>query len=87
MREEVPDPNELDPVSQMELDSIIRQHQMFTQGQNGGSRAVVQYKNLSYLNFNAADLSHADFTGSALLEADLSGGNYAGTSFFACDMR
>ena len=83
MREQVPDPNELDAVTQMELDDIIKRHMMFTQGQNGGSRAVVQYKNLSYLNFNSSNLSQADFTGSVFLEANLSECDFASTTFFA----
>ncbi len=60
---------------------------MFLRGQNGGARAVVQYKNLSNLDFKEQDVSQADFTGSAFLESNLSYANFSGTTFFACDMR
>ena len=46
----VPDPSELSPLSQEELDDIVKRHMMFLKGQNGGARAVLQYRNLSNLD-------------------------------------
>ena len=83
----VPDPSELSPLSQEELDDIVKRHMMFLKGQNGGARAVLQYRNLSNLDFNGNDLSQGEFTGSLFIESDLSGGTFKSASFFACDMR
>jgi len=83
----VPDPGELLPLHQDALDEIIKKHDMFLRGQQGGARAVITYRNLSYLNFKAKDLSNADFTGSLFIEADLSHGKFCNTTFFACDLR
>ncbi len=83
----VPDPSELPPLRQDQLDEAIKKHEMFLSGRSGGARANLQYRNLSNLDFNSCDLSQADLTGSLLIEADLSSGTFKSTSFFACDMR
>lgn len=87
MSESIPDPSDLSPLSQSDLDHIIEKHAMYMKGRHGGARAVVTYSNLSYLDFKKSDLSFADFTGSLFLEADLSNSNFTGTSFFAGDLR
>lgn len=83
----VPEPEALIILAQQDFNVIIDKHLMFIRGQRGGARAVLQYRNLSYLNFHNANLSQADFTGSLLLGADLSFGIYQGACFFACDLR
>jgi uncharacterized protein YjbI with pentapeptide repeats len=87
MKEHIPDPSELPPLSQHALDDVIEMHGMYLRGQKGGARCVLHYRNLSHLDFKERDLSHADFTGSVLLETKLAGGNFQSANFFACDMR
>lgn len=87
MKEDIPDPAELPPMAQVELDDIMRLHTMYLRGQRGGARAVIKYKNLSHLHFKSHDLSQADFTGSIFVESDLSYGTFSGCCFFACDLR
>jgi len=87
MRDHIPEHNELPPMSQQELDEVIRKHNMFTSGQIGGARAVVQYRDLSQLDFKEADLSQADFTGCLLSGADFTRANLQSITFFSCDMR
>ena len=87
MSSAVPDHNELPAVSQRMLDEAIEKHAKYLRGQGGGARAVLQYRNLSGLDFKQADLSQADFTGSFFIEADLSKGTFKSACFFACDMR
>ncbi len=77
----------LEIVSQRELDEVIKKHATFLKGIRGGARAVLKFKDMTGLNFRGADLSQADFTGSVLVDAILSGGTFKGVSFFACDMR
>ena len=74
-------------LSQDDLNQIIQQHQLYTQGKNGGTRAIIKFKNLSGLSLAGQDLSHADFTGSCFIGTDLSNGNFTSATFFACDMR
>jgi len=74
-------------LSQGELNEIIKLHEIYTAGKNGGARAIVKFKNLSGLNLSGKDLSNADFTGSCFIGTNLSGGNFTSATFFACDMR
>ena len=77
----------LQKLTQSELDEIIRKHMRFISGIRGGARAVVKFKDLSGLHFRKGDLSQADFTGSILINANMSNATFKGVSFFACDMR
>ena len=54
-------------LSQSELDEIVKLHQIYISGKNGGARAIIKFKNLSGLNMSGIDLSHADFTGSCFI--------------------
>lgn len=81
------DPSEMAPMSQEELDETIKKHGRYMRGELGGARAVLQYRNLSGLNFSRKDLSQADFTGSLFREANMVEANFKSTSFFACDLR
>ena len=72
----VPDPSELPPMEQSKLDGILKKHKMYLEGRTGGARCVLQYHNLSNLDFAEHDLSQADFTGSLFIEANLSKGTY-----------
>lgn len=87
MLKEVPDPSELPLLSQGRLNDIIDKHARFLQGESGGARAVLQYYNLSGLNFRSQNLAQADFTGSSLSGCDLSNGVFTSANFFACDLR
>lgn len=84
---DIPDPSSLPPITQEQLNAILEKHKIFNSGKIGGARAVLQYKNLSGLNFHRCDLSGADLTASTLIGADLSYSNLKGSCFFACDLR
>ncbi|MFN3826622.1 MAG: pentapeptide repeat-containing protein [Micavibrio sp.] len=77
----------LEKITQRELDDIIHKHATFLKGIRGGARAVLKFKDLSHLDFHGGNLSQADFTGSLLNSANLAHGVFKGVSFFACDMR
>lgn len=83
----IPDADSLPEITQDRLNFMLEKHAMFLRGQIGGQRAILQYKNLSGLNFHNHDLSQADFTGSKLTYADLSLGKYISSIFFGCDLR
>ncbi len=86
INKDLPSPKNLPVVTQAELNEALDRHAMFLRGQTGGQRVILQYKDLSHLDFYDRDLSHADFTGSMLAHTDLSLGIYKCACFFACDM-
>ena len=62
--ENIPPPGSLPVISQEELNVALEKHLMFLRGQIGGQRLIMQYKDLSNLNFHNRDISQSDFTGS-----------------------
>lgn len=74
-------------IDQNELDLIIKKHVAFKKGRANGARAVLQHYDLSGLAFGRCDLSNADFTGSIMVESDLSHCCLDYTIFYACDLR
>lgn len=87
MLKEVPDPSELPFLSQGRLNDMIDKHARYLKGESGGARAILQYYNLSGLNFRRQNLAQADFTASSLAGCDLSDGIFTSANFFACDLR
>lgn len=83
----IPEPNELLPMDQAELDEIAEQHQVYLNGSRGGARANFKFRDLSGLSLKGYNLSQADFTASRLVGADLSHGIFEAACFFACDLR
>ena len=53
----------------------------------GGKRLVLQFMNLSGLNFSKRNISDAIFTGSALIHCDFSKAKMDRVNLFGCDMR
>ena len=87
MKDEIPDPMELLPVTQRELDEALARHVMYLHGEKSGARCVLQYRNLSRLNFRGGDCTQADFTASMIIDSDLSDAKFVSANFFGCDMR
>lgn len=75
------------PMQQAELDELIIKHKRYLDGQNGGARAVLKFKNLSGLDMSNKNLSHSDFTGSCFIGANMSDTDFTSATFFACDLR
>ena len=61
-----------------ELHEIIRKHNLWLQGEDGGERAILRGANLSGADLRVADLSRANLSRAILREADLSGANLSG---------
>jgi len=80
-------PNSLTPLSQIELDSIIKKHINFVECKNGGARATIKFKSLVGLSFRKKDLTGADFTGCDMRNCDLSDCNFHNGVFYACNMQ
>ena len=74
-------------IDQVELDSVIRKHAMFRAGRVGGARAVLAYHDLSYMEFDNQDLSHADFTGAVLYQAKLNDAKMDYAVLYGADLR
>ena len=60
-----------------ELHEIIRKHNLWLQGEDGGERAILRW----------ADLRGADLRGAILSEADLSGADLRGADLRGADLR
>src|SRR3954467_6663851 len=74
-------------LDQVQLDNVIRRHEMFRNARMGGSRATLSFFDLSGLNLAGRDLAHADFVGSSLRGANLAGARLDCAAMFACDLR
>ena len=72
----------LRPLTQDELDKIIKNHAMYSEGSVGGSRAVLTHHDLSKLNFRGANLSGADFSHSRFSQSDMEGADFSNAVFF-----
>ena len=72
---------------QGELDQILDQHEAFLERRSGGARALLKFRDLSFLDFSGrnltdCDLSGADLHGGVMRETDLTHAN-----LFAADLR
>jgi uncharacterized protein YjbI with pentapeptide repeats len=74
-------------LTQDELDKMFKAHGDFLIGLNGGKRLLLQFMNLSGLNFSGQNLTKAVFTGSALIQANMSMAVLDKANFFGCDLR
>ena len=77
----------LKPITQAELDEVLRKHAMFRAARMGGIRAALNYRDMRGLNFRGADLAHADFTGASLYQADMRDTKLDYVVMFGTDMR
>ena len=59
----------------MNLEEILKKHEMWLKGEEGGERANLMGADLSYAELRWVDLSHADLQGADLSCADLSDAN------------
>ena len=57
------------PISQTELDEVIRRHALFQAGRHGGQRAMLSYRDLSGLDLSGKNLSDGDLTAVTLTGA------------------
>lgn len=80
------DAKQLPKITQVELNDIVRKHQMFLTARKGGARALLRDKDLSGLSFVGQNLSQSDFTGCLLVGADLTNTNLESATLFGCDL-
>ena len=78
---------ELSPLSQEELDRIIKSHRMYSEGSVGGARAVLTDRDLSNLDFHSADMNGADFSRSKFKHSNMSAADFTNAIFSGCDLR
>ena len=76
----------LKPMTQAELNEIIRRHQNFLTAKPGGARAVVRDRDLTGLSFIGQNLSQSDFTGCIMAYSDLTGANFESSTLFGIDL-
>lgn len=74
-------------ITQAELDAVAKKHSMFRLARVGGARAMLTRHDLSGLNLEGKDFSHADFTGSSLQYARACGTVFDYSTFFGADLR
>lgn len=83
----VPENAALIKITQPELEAVAKKHNMFRLARIGGARAVLSRHDLSGLNMESMDLSHADFTGSSLQYARACGTIFNYSTFYSADLR
>lgn len=76
---------QLQPLTQAELNEIIRKHQMFLSAKPGGARALLRDRDLTGLSFMGQNLSQSDFTGCIMAGCDLTNANFESSTLFGCD--
>lgn len=76
----------LKPVSQAELNDVIRKHQNFLGAKAGGARAVLRDRDMTGLSFIGQNLSQSDFSGCIMAYADLTGANFESSTLFGVDL-
>ncbi len=74
-------------VSLEQLKAILRDHKNFLDSGTGGTRAVIQFSDLSGVVLTACDLSKADLTGAKLIKAKLDSARLCHANLFCADMR
>ena len=70
-----------------ELHEIIRKHNLWLQGEDGGERAILRGAILSRAILREADLSRADLSGAILRWADLRVADLSGAILRVADLR
>jgi len=86
MNTEYVDTFKIHPVTQAELNEVIRKHVMFLTARSGGARAVLRDRDLSGLSFVGQNLAQSDFTGCIMALADCSHANFESATLFGCDL-
>src|SRR6185312_2067346 len=74
------------PMSQAELDEVVRRHDMYLSARLGGQRALLAYRDLSGLDLAGKRLSDADLTAAFLPAARMAGANLANANLFGCEL-
>lgn len=78
----------MEKITQEELDKIIEKHELWLKGEDGGEKADLSNKNLSFMDLNEVNLSGADLCGANFCNADvcdanLYGANLSNTNLFS----
>ena len=71
----------------MNLKEILKKHEMWLNGEEGGERANLKNANLSGVNLSGVDLSEADLNGVNLSNADLRYTNLRGANLSGADLN
>ena len=77
----------LHPITQSELDEVVRLHGLYLAAVPGGKRATLAQYNLSHLKLAGTNLAQADLYGACLHGADLTQSNLESVNLFGADLR
>src|ERR1700676_5539927 len=75
-----------DPISQAELEQILRRCDLYHEARPGGQRALLAYRDLTGANLAGRNLADADFSAAFLCDANLEGANLGGAILFGCNL-
>ena len=79
--------SKMEHISSEELDTVIRLHQLYLDGDSTGVRADLEGADLRRANLEEADLGRADLEGANLRGADLRRANLRGADLRRADLR
>src|ERR1700761_3018952 len=74
------------PMSQDELEAVIKRHEMYMAGRPGGQRALLSYRDLSKLDLRGRNLTDADLTAADLSYARCAGTIFSGAALFGANL-
>lgn len=74
-------------LAQADIAEMLRLHQRFRACQHGGARAVIEFVDVSELDFSGMDLEDAVFTGCRLAGANFENARLDNAIFFCADLR
>ncbi|HQT52884.1 MAG TPA: pentapeptide repeat-containing protein, partial [Phenylobacterium sp.] len=78
---------DLQPLTQAEVDAICAKHDRLWTSKPGGARAVFAWKNLTGLDLRGRNLCDGDFTGAILSDCQLQGTRLDHANLFGADLQ
>jgi len=75
-----------EPISQREVDLVVKRNDLYQAGKPGGQRAVLSYRDLTGLDLAGRNLADADLTAAYLCDANLTGANLNNAILFGCNL-
>lgn len=78
---------QLETLTQEQLDALVKLHKRFLDGRLGGRRANLKNTDISGLSLKGHDLRQANFMGCVMIKMDLSNANFQEASLYGCNLN
>src|SRR5690606_11584016 len=78
--------DQMERMTQAQLDAMVDLHARYLEGRLGGRRATLKNVDISGLSFAGKDMRQSDLTGCRMRDMDLSRANFSEARVYACDL-